>query len=645
MFSTSAAASSASDSVCWRVADHDRWHRITVGANVLVSKDDANAMHAEIYIAADPTNVQRLVACGFSTTTEDSVFDQSGQWNIVYASRDGGVSWKATRRSNSVGSDPSCAFDRPGRAHFLSSSTGALPIYHSDDGGAHWSRPSTTPGADNVYLVPDAFLAGKFGRLYVAGQYGPFMYSDDGGGTFTAVRAKEDRGEQVAAGPGATLSDGTLVWPHLRSRDPKAVGYGTEPKPGAPSGWIREWMLSPTNVRKIAKVSVGTVYHPATLYGSYAPMAPIAVDTVTKMFHDRLYTIWTDSRSGRGQVLFSSSSDRGKTWTVPFIMDDDRTKQGFGVDGSPDDFMPMLAVNKNGVVGVAWYDRRDNPDNLGWYVRFRASLDGGATWLPSVRVSAAPESYASGRIDPRDVSLFNSGSFAALDHSLLGDVTVGFHDDAFRGGDYTSMAADAAGNFHPVWIDNRTGVPNMWTSEIQVTGSVRRRAYPKAALLVAQPQAKRMQNSVELFGMNPPCQSATRPSALVGGQVTSPISLLLSGLRYDPSSRIISVWARVQNLSNKSLRGPFDLTLASVDSARGTVEAVNAQNGETGPGASSSLLQDAAPHDYTDAAFMEFRLAKAWPFRRVAGGCGPKGRRAVPSQLLLFTARLIRTKK
>jgi hypothetical protein len=55
--------------------------------------------------------------------------------------------------------------------------------------------------------------------------------------------------------------------------------------------------------------------------------------------------------------------------------------------------MPTVAVNRDGVVGVAWYDRRDNPDNLGWWVRFRASRDGGETFLPSARVSEAPSSY------------------------------------------------------------------------------------------------------------------------------------------------------------------------------------------------------------------------------------------------------------
>ncbi len=43
-----------------------------------------------------------------------------------------------------------------------------------------------------------------------------------------------------------------------------------------------------------------------------------------------------------------------------------------------------------GVVGVLWYDRREANDNLANHARFAASFDGGLTFSPSVRMSAAP---------------------------------------------------------------------------------------------------------------------------------------------------------------------------------------------------------------------------------------------------------------
>jgi hypothetical protein len=100
--------------------------------------------------------------------------------------------------------------------------------------------------------------------------------------------------------------------------------------------------------------------------------------------------------------------------------------------------MPTVAVNKDGIVGVLWYDRRDSDDNLSYYARFSASTDGGATWLPSVRVSESPNT-AKGK----------SGS-------------------GVTGGDTAGLAASADGIFHALWIDNRTGVQQVWTSAITV---------------------------------------------------------------------------------------------------------------------------------------------------------------------------------
>jgi hypothetical protein len=47
-------------------------------------------------------------------------------------------------------------------------------------------------------------------------------------------------------------------------------------------------------------------------------------------------------------------------------------------------------------------------------------------------------------------------------------VDAGRDSFRFMGGDTAGLAADAAGVFHPVWVDNHTGVPQVWTSAITV---------------------------------------------------------------------------------------------------------------------------------------------------------------------------------
>jgi hypothetical protein len=167
-------------------------------------------------------------------------------------------------------------------------------------------------------------------------------------------------------------------------------------------------------------------------------MPALAINRSRGQFRDQLYAVWPDARyDHRTRILFSSSIDRGRTWTPPTIVDDDAGVHA--ANSRPNDFMPVVAVNRSGVVGVSWYDRRDHPDNLGYYVSFRASVDGGSTWLPSVRVSTAAH--------------------------------VSSDDTRKNSGDTAGLAADADGVFHPVWIDNRTGIPQMWTATVKFQDS------------------------------------------------------------------------------------------------------------------------------------------------------------------------------
>ena len=45
-------------------------------------------------------------------------------------------------------------------------------------------------------------------------------------------------------------------------------------------------------------------------------------------------------------------------------------------------------------------------------------------------------------------------------------------DKHLNGGDTAGLAADANGVFHLLWIDNRTGVHQVWTTTVKVRGKV-----------------------------------------------------------------------------------------------------------------------------------------------------------------------------
>jgi hypothetical protein len=264
--------------------------------------------------------------------------------------------------------------------------------------------------------------------------------STDGGKTFTTFAMRAMMGDsahpfrQPGMGGTAVIQDGTPFFLHEH-----AQGGGATPETG------KHFVAA--SALMVARSSDGgetldPVFQVADIQTSYnkphtrTVTASIAADRGDSEFRDRLYVVWGDVRSGRTQIMSSSSADRGATWSNPVVVSDAGVIAGR--TAGPDQFMPTIAVRKDGTVGVLWYDRRDSEDNLSYYPRFSVSTDGGATWSASVRVSASPNK-AEGK----------SGT-------------------GVTGGDTAGLAVSADGIFHALWIDNRTGVAQVWTAPITV---------------------------------------------------------------------------------------------------------------------------------------------------------------------------------
>ena len=206
----------------------------------------------------------------------------------------------------------------------------------------------------------------------------------------------------------------------------------------------------------------------------------------------------------------------------------------------------IVAVNQQGVVGVMWYDRRDNPDNLGYFVRFTASLDGGDTFLPSVRVSAAPHARQS-----RDQWALIEGLGSGSRQGIL-KFNLMLSMFYINGGHTAGMAADAAGVFHPFWVDNRTGVAQVWTAPVTVAG-------------VVLPHG-----SAELAGLD---------------EIAENVVLELRNIAYDRATNTASLDARLKNISKDLIAGPIKVRIVELRSDIGIAKVIGADNGEDGVGA------------------------------------------------------------
>jgi len=79
-------------------------------------------------------------------------------------------------------------------------------------------------------------------------------------------------------------------------------------------------------------------------------------------------------------VMFSSSSDGGATWTTPVVANDE--------PGRFDNSFPEVAVDGTGAVYADWYDHRNDPANgILTDIYYTSSTNGGATFAPSAIVN------------------------------------------------------------------------------------------------------------------------------------------------------------------------------------------------------------------------------------------------------------------
>lgn len=111
----------------------------------------------------------------------------------------------------------------------------------------------------------------------------------------------------------------------------------------------------------------------------------LIVDTTNTGTKGNVYCVWNEGKNrtqaeptsidGKyrfADVMFSRSSDGGNVWSKPVQVNLDKQKV--------DHFMPAIAVDKDGKIGVIFYSRQNDTRNYLISVYFGASMDAGKTW-------------------------------------------------------------------------------------------------------------------------------------------------------------------------------------------------------------------------------------------------------------------------
>jgi hypothetical protein len=532
---------------------------IETGRNVQVSKGHPGDTHYEVLVAADPGNASRIIVGSFRYPAGTT---RSG--TVVYTSRDGGKTWGSTLEGNALEntSDPALAFGTDGSAYYSAAWLGPsgtprerreMLMFRSQDGGVTWNPPVKFTYSDREYITVDRTNGKYRGRIYVNGNnrvpYGVSDFvifrSSDNGKTWQGPGKRRDFGKHTVGmmGNAVVASDGTIIGVFEENNDIRAIrsidgGETLTDATDADTSYVE-----PGN-RKGSNNNVTAI-----------PAA--AIDASAGPHRDKVYAVWADRRSGHSRIRLASSADKGVTWS-PSIEIDAMTRSD-----TTDNFMPAVAVNRDGTVAVMWYDRRDHPDNLGWDVRMSASMDGGKTFLPPVKVSEKGMGFGP---DARWTALRAAVTKSRDTASAPLILDVSLNTFTYLGGDTNGLVADAAGVFHPVWVDNRNGVPQIWTAPVRVLSARER-----------------------------------------GTDISDKVSVDVSNASFDPSTGVVTVVARLHNTSGATLRGPFTGRVTDFDSELGSPDVTG--NDWTFPEISL------APGAWTQARTWRFVLENRRPYR------------------------------
>lgn len=447
--------------------------RIFVDPEVRVSHDGA-VVHMETYISASATNSDLLLAGGELIFPGRRLNVSEAQ---IYRSADAGARWNPVPLPDETngGWDNAVAGGLGDNAYFVTNNfERGLTVYRTTDGGATWASTvlAGTTGWDRPHVAVDNTDSQFRGNFYVVGEANDgvqLMKSIDGGKTFlapvTVCPHPKDWNIATSASP-LILSDGTLVVPCLPyPNDPERATW-VDAEVGLASSRDGGHIFSAYHKifaihRALERATFAARTHgDIMLSGNFMQGPSFAVAPGTAEFPDRTYAAWQDIDSaGASRILTAYSADRGVTWSNPVAVDSSSSRGGSPIRQG----VPMVAVSGEGVVGVAWFDARLAPGGNGYDVYFSATLDGGQTFLPSARVSTVTSVPAKGLNILPSFEVMTAEAGDKLNIQMASPFS-----NRATGGDYSSMAVDAAGRFHPLWADARSGTWQVYTATIRV---------------------------------------------------------------------------------------------------------------------------------------------------------------------------------
>ena len=341
------------------------------------------------FVVADPTDPDHVIVadtnvlegrCGFHTT-----FDRGREWTDgMFELPEGFTGCRINGASGGHVASGTVALGSGrrvyavfGSAHVDEIRRESVLVATSEDGGETFGRakvaikptgPDVGLGRPLMTVVPGA--GGRDTILLTSWSCHPAAQASNAGGTQCdgVLFAKSDDG-------GATYTDPVVF------NDPPAGQNSSQPaidRDGVIyATFQRRFSDGPVELYLAKSVDGGKTFTHSVLdrqiqIGLQYDAAKIVADPLT----GSLYTVWADTRTGRAQVFFRKSADKGVSWSQPAVLlapDPNYT----GSSRSP-----WISVAPNGRIDVVYYHTGPTPeaqkfDDVYWSY----SLDGGDRFL------------------------------------------------------------------------------------------------------------------------------------------------------------------------------------------------------------------------------------------------------------------------
>ncbi|MBA1340577.1 MAG: hypothetical protein C5S40_00335 [ANME-2 cluster archaeon] len=398
-----------------------------------------NVNQTEVFIVNSPLDHDILFS-SCNTLTFIPFFISEG----IYVTDDGGNSWQGNdtcigEPMGFHGGDPGIAIDKNGT--FILTRLGRAPFsglysHYSNDNGQNWSAQQviSTDDLERAVLASDIIPSSPYyGRTYAAWvRFAPpfpmmMAYTDDGGLSWSEPQQinnppNRSAGGDICIGPGGEVY---VCWSGVTDVSPfKEIYVGFASSTNGGTGW---------NVTEEAFIMNGiTGLLPEKGNIRVNGLPNIAVDTAEGEKHGWIYIVTGQKgllpAGSEPDIILNRSTDGGASWSAGIRVNQDPA------DNGKIQYFPNIHTDKFGAVNIIFYDDRNTtPDSAGVFLA--RSTNGGDEWK----------------------------EYEISDHNYKPE-PIGGLGQGYQGDNIDITSTDT--KLWPVWMDNSTGIYQIWTVPI-----------------------------------------------------------------------------------------------------------------------------------------------------------------------------------